>query len=59
MPGSASEGMPEKIATNAASPPVEAPMPTIGKFLVALSIGDLEIFAPLRYLLASGELPSL
>ena len=29
------------------------------KISVALSIGDLEIFAPLRYLLASGELPSL
>ena len=31
MPGSVSVGMPEKKASKAASPPAEAPMPTIGK----------------------------
>src|ERR1022692_3015056 len=30
IPGSASTGMPEKKASNAASPPADAPMPTIG-----------------------------
>jgi hypothetical protein len=31
MPGSVSAGMPEKNASNAASPPADAPMPTMGK----------------------------
>ncbi len=31
MPGSVSAGMPEKKASKAASPPAEAPMPTMGK----------------------------
>jgi len=30
MPGSASAGIPEKKASNAANPPADAPMPTIG-----------------------------
>ena len=30
MPGSVSAGMPEKKASNAASPPADAPMPTTG-----------------------------
>src|ERR1035438_7027212 len=32
MPGSASAGRPEKNASNAASPPADAPMPTMGQF---------------------------
>ncbi len=31
MPGSTSAGMAEKKASKAASPPAEAPMPTMGK----------------------------
>ena len=31
MPLSVSAGMPEKKASNAASPPADAPMPTMGK----------------------------
>jgi hypothetical protein len=33
MPGSVSAGMPEKKASKAASPPAEAPMPTMGNVL--------------------------
>ncbi|KJR42761.1 hypothetical protein MCHI_001340 [Candidatus Magnetoovum chiemensis] len=33
MQGSTSAGMPEKKASNAANPPADAPMPTMGKWL--------------------------
>ena len=44
MPGSVAAGMPEKNASNAASPPAEAPMPTMGNpssawLSVSVSVG--------------------
>ena len=40
MPGSLSAGMVEKKASNAASPPAEAPMPTMGNSGLGRSVGD-------------------
>ena len=47
MPGSTSAGRPEKKASKAASPPAEAPMPTIEKFVsggpFGCAVGSIEI----------------
>nr|WP_230670185.1 hypothetical protein [Methanosarcina barkeri] len=50
-PGSASEGIAEKKASNAANPPADAPMPTIGKSFFGDSSKDTSRteFSPVEF----------
>src|SRR5260221_2371334 len=62
MPGSPLAGIAEKKASNAASPPADAPMPTMGKFGAAgratLSTGE-GLACPETRELAGGVAPGL
>ncbi len=49
MPGGQSVGMPEKKASKAASPPAEAPMPTIGKSVRGSACSCTSFFFPASF----------